>query len=317
MISVNGKDLNFNDKNDPHVKRFMESIEKLRRISGGSIVLDWTESHFAVHKDDKRQREHATEVTVPMTQNFVYKGINERWVYYNDTHDTGKKIKYLPKSYPFKGDLGFNSEAANMELLFFLVFVSPQCEKLPKLLEFQNPAKGTPDYRLLLPELAAADEVALGKKIGMIQYQVYNKLEVEQIRTLAQAFGISGTEKMRENSLKLALVKLATENEESMDRFLNNYNINPSVEFEAVVNLAIEKNLIHKRNQFGRPRWVYKTTDGKIGEEIVPLAKGENDKQALIVLFDYFKGHLIDFDALKERVYPKEYKVPANSEVNQ
>lgn len=318
MLVVNGQELNFQDASNVYTKRFNDSMAALKRVSGGSIVLDWTQRHFVeIEGGPSAQKEHATGVTFGMTQNTIVDGKVEHWTYYEDMRQSGERKKYLPRNYTFNDTTGFNGEDANMELLFFLVFISPFCEKCPKIGKFQNPnpANIPADYRLMLPELDAQHEVELGQKIATVQYKIYNDLDVEQIRVIAQSYGLTGTEKMRENGLKVALVKLVCKDLESIEKFLKDSNVNPGVELTATVHLAIEKNFIVKDNRFGRPKWAHKTLDGKIGEEILALSKGETEKQAINALVDYFKNHPVDYDSLKLKVSPPE-EVKKKTEVN-
>jgi hypothetical protein len=320
MLAVNGKTLLLRDKsmeNDLHVKLVNDCIALVRRKAGKQIVLDWTISYMAENPDDKRMREHAMGFTFPLTTNIIRDGVTEVWTYYREVKTFGQEKKYWPKKERFCDELmGFSSANADMELLFYMVFISPFCEKIPQLATKQNPniKNELPAWKLLLPEEEAASAVELGRKDAMIKHKIYNELKFDELVKLAQSFGVTGTQNMQENSLRVALIRMATIDNESMERFLQDFNINPFVELMADVNVAIEKNIIRIDGRMGKPKWCYTKEGGKCGDVIIDVSGAGSEKAKLSLLVDYFKNHPTDYEMLQSKLKPSPKEV--KSEIN-
>jgi hypothetical protein len=315
MLTVNGKVLLLKDKameNDEHVKIVKKCLDLIKQKAGKQIILDWVNELYTPKENEPHVREHPTGFVIPCTTTVLRDGGTEIWVYSNRPPKmVGTTVKHQPKFYKFLQTTGFNGSNADLELLYYLVFISPFCEKIPSLQQYQNP---NPEhklayYRLLLPELEAQLAVEMGKKTNMIGNKIYNELSFEQLKKLAQGtFEISGTDNMQESTLKVALHRIATSSNENMEKFLMDFNINPFVELKADVMIAIEKRIVAMNRQFGRPKWCYITKEGKMGDAIINVPSGETEDKAKENLVDFYKTHPEDYKNLQEKLAPEPVK---------
>ena len=319
MLSKNGKVLLLSDSSmekDLDVIFVKECIALLKKKAGSQIILDFTENHIS-SAENGRIREQAKGFKFPLSETVLRNGVHEKWIYYTDIKDFGIKIKHYPKYHTFKeAPVGFNGAKADDELLFYMVFIAPYCEKIPQLAEKQNPNpfNKPSSWKVLLPEVEAADIVAMGKKSALIMNKIYNELPVEDIRTLARNFDIPSTSTMKEDQLRVALYRQATKDTDSMERFLRDFNVNPYVELVADVNTAVEKHLIAVDKRFGKRKWAY-VVGGKLSDAIVKdlATAGSNPTKEKEILYDFYKTHPEDYKILQAKLSPeiKEIKSEA------
>jgi hypothetical protein len=300
-------------ENDDHVKYVNECIKLIKDSSGKQIFIDLTEYHRPQKISDPatgfivpniRSR---GSIRIPLNETILRNGTTEQWVYYESVKKFGTVEKFHPRYEDVNDTKTFHGASANYEKMFFMVFISPRCEKvnIKPIRERQNPNpyNKPASFRLLLPEVEAQQAVEFGKKSALVANKIYNELKYPQLRMIASGtFKITGTDTMGENMLRKVVAQKATENPENMELFLRDSNANPYVELMATINRAIEKNLIRKTNQLGRLRFCYNKPDGKMGDEICPIAKGGTPDQERESLYEFYKTRNSDYEFLQKKV---------------
>jgi hypothetical protein len=307
MLAVNDKILNLNDKSDPYVKRVLSAVAKLKELTNGHMRLMYTDLHITPGVDDKRKKEYATVVGVPMTETIYMNGIDEKWTYFENRKTINNDYKYTPRRFPFKGDLSFDQPNFDIGLLFFLVFISPHCEYTEHLNgEFaQNNKPVMKHFRLPMPTFEALKKSEMRRKEGEVSAAIYKNLKIDTLKKVAMAMGVINIDQLTDPQLRNTLYDISTVNEESMDKFFSKLNnsqdeATPAAEEEGIIQLAIDQKVIGLAKAFGRPVWKFKDENGKFTQDIIcEVVPGENEREKLL---NFLKDNLDIMDVIKAKV---------------
>ena len=309
MLAVNGVQID-RTSNDKYAKRVNEALKALYSAANiepkkGRITLSLHSNH--INSSFAGQDSHLLGMKFQPTKTIVVDGQSETWTYYTSKKHFKNEDIYEPKSLDFTSDGLVFSRNTDEDLLFFMVFISDKCEKVPSLAKYQNPEQAMASWKIELPELEARDFYENDRKIQMITNFIYptdEDQDIDKLRVVAKAMGMSGTDNMSIQSLSVQLKRLAVSSVANMDLFLNNMDITPNTETAAVVQSAIEAGIIALDTRFGKKKWSY-TTDGKLGgkeDKICDVLPGQQEKAVIV---KYFMNNPTYFDVLKAKLVPE------------
>jgi len=205
----------------------------------------------------------------------------------------------------FKGaGMRFNVKDKNFNkgLLYFLVYVSPCCEKIPSIAAEQNPTRHTPVYTVDMPEIEAMNVIEVTGKVISIKNKILNDLSDVQLRIFASAQNIPNTEEAPVSVLKTRLMAMVDANPNLVEKFEKDINVNPSVELQATVNRGIEGGIIVLDKRGGRRVWKYRGENGKttFSGDLIYECPGGKDPEVCLV--DFFGSHVPDLEVLKSKL---------------
>ena len=306
MLAVNDIILNLNDKENPYVKRVLAAINKLKELTNNNIRLQYTNLHITENPEDKRKKEYSVAVRVPMTQRIIHDGIDEKWTYFTDRKKFGEEFKYRPRYFEFRGDMLFNDKNSDIGLLYYLVFVCPNCEDIQGLEKsgvYQNTGNAMKHFFVSMPTFDAIKRSEYKRKESQVTNTIYNVMHADAVKTVAMAMGVINVDQLTDPQLRNMLCDIATSNTDTMEKFfskLNEKHETPttSTEEDAVVQVAIDRKIIGLAKAFGRPVWKFKE-DGKFTDEICPVVPGENEKEKL---FNFLKENRDILEVIKTKV---------------
>jgi hypothetical protein len=307
MLAVNDEILNLNDKTNVYVKRVLSAVEKLKEITNNNIRMEYTDIHITNNPDDKRKKEYATLVRIPMSERMFINGIDEKWTYFSDRKRVGENYKYKPRQFEFVGNVAFDSQTLDIGLLFFLAFISPHCETVPHLTgEFaQNPRPATKHFRMPMPTFEAVKKAESRRKEGEISHTIYKTLKIDVIKKIALSMGVINVEQLTDPQLRNTLYDIATVNDDNMEKFFSKINnsedVTKETEDESIIQTAIDNKIIGLSKSFGRPVWKFKAEKGW-GDEICQVVPGESEREKL---FNFLNDNKDIFDVIKTKVNAK------------
>jgi hypothetical protein len=298
MLKVNGKEVVLSDKSCPYAKRVNESIAKLYKMNQGQIRLKYTERHKRYDPEDRRRVEYATAVRFQTEATLIVEGETEHWMWYQTARPLSNgAIEYKPTAYRFTGNELFMEGKSDKTLLYFMVFISPLCQKVGSLKDIQNPEQKAASWFVELPEEEAMERAELQKLTGVIFQKVYGG-NTEDLVLWAKAMGIHGADRMQEMTLKTTLAQIATVDKRSMTLFLEDISVKADLsEFKAAVTDFIETGTIALDGR-GKGKQVWKMReDGKLSKVIVQVEPGEDPN---LVIQRYVIENPRAYDRLKE-----------------
>lgn len=281
MLAVNSKPLDFNDPKCPYVKRVNEAVEKLYGMNMNIIRLSYTERHKRRNPEDPNMVERAVRVRIPTEVTFVYEGVTETWTWYETSKvsSDGRIDNYKPTAKNFLGNETFYKGKSDKTLLYFMVFCTPSCAKIPSLKDMQNPDVKMASWYVELPEIEAMDRAEMDKLAGEIYNRIY-KSDISDAILWAKAMGISGADLMQEMTLRTTLAKIAMISKDNMNKFLETSLNKDIVYIRATITDAMACGLIGMDKRGGRIVWRMKK-DNKFDAELCRVEPG-NDEQKTI-----------------------------------
>ena len=291
-------------KTATYLKEIKEALAMLRLKTGKRIMLDWHDSLKSKDPKDPKKFEVPAAFRLPNFFNVTKKGITQKWVCYEEAvPEEGNKVRYEPRRINLKDTLNFSSANADEMLLYFMVFISPYCEKVadPKFKALQNPNdREKKYYRILMPETESANAAQAGKQNAQISSIIFDKLTEGDMKTILKGtYNVDNVDGMQKNQLSVTLNTLATGSQENRDKFLMDFNINPSVEIKSLVMTAKEKAIIMYDGRPAVKCWKWVDANGKGGEMICKVTGGQKPED---VINDYFKSHEAELNVLKQLI---------------
>ncbi len=181
MLRVNGTDINLLDKDNVYVKHYNECMARLKEVVTGdkkakdlSVTLVYS-SDFQL-KNAHGITTYAQQLNPRLNADIIRKGVREKWIYYTDiTRDQNNREIFLPKYFPLRYSKTFTGDNADWQLAFFLIFISPSCEKIQGLTDLQNNSANS--IKLFKIQNINADDVrvqTINLKKANIIHSVYN-----------------------------------------------------------------------------------------------------------------------------------------------
>lgn len=325
MLKVNDIVIDFAHPSDaaaPYVKLIDKRVDDLIKKTGGNIHLSFS-NHFSQKSElfsksgdsvGQSVTEHATGVQVELSATIYSHGNAEVWQYYENmkegtNSEGGKQIIYRlndgRRRLTFKGEgQRFNVKDKNFNkgLLYFLVYVSPCCEKVPSLSDSMNPEVHVPVYKVEMPEIEAMNVIEITGKVIAIKNKILNDLSDVQLKVFAGAQNIPNTEDMPVSVIKKRLMEMIDSSPSIVEKFEREINVNPAVNLQSIVNSAINGGICVLDKRGGKRLWKYRGENGKTtfsGDLIYDCPGG---KDPAVCLVDFFGSHLNDLEVLKSKL---------------
>lgn len=297
MLKVNGKEINLQDKNCPYAKRVNDAVTKLYRMNQGQIRLKYTERHKRYDPEDRRRVEYANAVRFQTEATLIVNGETEHWMWYQTAKPMSNgSIEYKPTAYRFTGNEIFYENKSDKSLLYFMVFISPRCQKVGSLAELQNEEQKAASWYVELPEEEAMERAELQSLTGKIYQKVYGG-EMNDLVLWAKAMGIIGADRMQEMTLKVTLSQVATVDKKAMLLFLEDVSVKmDKAEFKAAVTDFIETGTIALDRRGNKTVWKMRE-NGRLQTVIANVEPGQDPN---LVIFRHIIEHPNTYDKLKE-----------------
>jgi hypothetical protein len=205
----------------PYVEIILKRLKNLAIKCNNQIHLTLTNAHYQEVPEVNKQkqetghviREYCQAYEVEPIASVIEGGSQQDWRYYNrKTHDGKYVIGKGERRIAFKSEgrrFDFNSPNCDKDLLYFLVYLSPDCEKVPVLNGHQNPQVKQAHYKVEMPEIEAKNFIEVEETVSNVKAAIL-KMDLAELRTFAQSKSIAGTERLNEDRLKAILIRPST-----------------------------------------------------------------------------------------------------------
>ena len=238
-------------------------------------------------KNESRQLSYETSqgVAVRLSHNYRTKeGSLQKWIYYENTVQQEKKTKYFPRNYMLKYHMIFTEQ--DVELLFYLIYISGHCEPLIGLTEQNKLKKRT--YMILNDPTAGAIKAGnMRRAETKVSSMLYDPdiLGEKELRILAKSYYIQDVDNIDELDVlrdRIFKIVLKGSDKDSVEKFLEKANMGNLTKIQAMITEAIDKRVIHIKDQpSGRKAWIFLDVEGKDGALIYETLPQERPKKAL------------------------------------
>jgi len=257
MLAFNNQTLEKLPKGHPFLLDYKEKCELLvakREKYDLRFTIDKVHPRNPFDPDSKE--ESAPGVGLPARVRYAWSGGSGEVQYYNSfTMDKGEPM-FIPNRIDFTGFMLLDVKK-ELDLIFFLIFVSPFIEIIPEWEEHQNLFRRRSHYRLYDHEAVVDSEVKIEELVSQVSTFIYNKdfgIPIQKLRIIASAFSIPGVSFMKDNEVKISLAAkiLAKDsknkyNLELINDFLSNMDTNEMVFINSLIQTAIDHDLIRNR----------------------------------------------------------------------
>ena len=195
-LEVNGKQLDLTldeegkslDGKNPYVKYYYECIGRLHKIFNKNVKLLLNANIHSKFDSYNNVTEYGT-VMWNYAETIQRRGASETWKYYDTKKEAIGKTPavYERKSKYIRGEgIRFNGDNANWEQCFFMIFISPNCEKMEKLEDIQNPKQHVrKDWFVDNLQARINLETRRNEMIGDVARFLYREADDETIRSMA------------------------------------------------------------------------------------------------------------------------------------
>lgn len=244
---------------------------------------------FAYNKRTEESRptkEYAQGVRIKLTSNYQRgDGSLEKWTYYEDekTSREGKHIKYMPRWYELKRVNTFT--ARDKELLFYLVYISGNCESIEGLTG-QNKHKKK-EFMILEDRAREARKVAKARRAqAMVSAFLYDqdKMSEEDIRILAKSYYIPDVDNTREvDILRDSIYNIVVKSNDSdaVEKFMKRTNLDELTKIQALITDCIDKKVIFLKDTIHGKSWRFLDPDARESDVLHEVSPSERPKRSL------------------------------------
>lgn len=299
-LEINGEVLRFSKKDDKFVSLISQMVDDLFKKYGtnNSLILEWNPKFISYAKNERDQRikQFPTQKAISLQNEYssshtVKEGLGHISVRLYETYKMrGDEKIFLPRNFPFKGRLILNRN--DMEQIFFMIFVSPRCQKLddPQLASHQIATKTNvePWYFIYNENRKAKEQIESTALKAKLEYLITTndegvKLSALDATTLATIFGWTYTGKPDETLAKSFLLNKLNKGIEHV-RELNEYFQNPE---RIRLNALIEKSKLSKliglvKEDGGKgQKWAYLNRDGEATDLIIKVPSNQDASKVL------------------------------------
>ena len=273
-IEVNNKLLNLAldtegnpvDVKDPHVKFFYECVKRIHKVVGDKVSLLLTDIHKK-YDNYSNQWEHGTVLWNYM-ETIQRKGISETWKIYDTKKDMGvnKPAVYERRSKLIAGGGLTFAGNNNLEQMFFMVFISPNCEKIENLSDLQNPKDNVRKDWYVDNAIAKIEkETKMNELKADVSHFIYRVADDSTLRSIA-GYGdldITGSSQMDLKELKNAIYNRITNDPKLMAGFKPDKYSEDTQKIRVLLNSLQDENLMQYNKTFRRFEFKENITDLK------------------------------------------------------
>jgi len=224
-----------------------------------------------------------------MTANYRTSDGIQRWTYYESIkydNKTGREI-LMPKRKPIKSGMVLNK--SEVELAFFLVFISGHCELIEGVEGQTQDKKKT--YMVLDDKARKARKEAESRrnefKVSQALYDP-DVLSEDKLRVLAKSYAIDGVDSIESEDLDIVrnqIFAIVTRGSDAkaIEKFLDNINITEHVKVRALVQDAKDARVIFNKKTKHDQAWRWLGADNSEGDIIVgPFRLSEKPTKVLV-----------------------------------
>lgn len=300
------------EKKEPFPNMVREAVDTLFKEYGdrnNRIYIDWDPRFLTTAENEKGVKipQYPTQKMFKPVFNYLSKYTNEnstgeKTIRMFLTYNRKKDITvYKPNSYPITGRMSFTKK--DVELVFFLIFVSPFCEYLPEenLRKFQNTTReGDVWYGLRSAEKSAVKTIEDTQLESKILYRLTtdekdHRMTTAQLELCARKLGVNVGSGMSENVIRQFLINQVRKTENKTELLVINEVISndKSLELWSKVQIAKDKNIIGVYSKQGIGKyWAYVGENDQAGDMIMKLSSKEKQEEQLIDLLQSNKESL-------------------------
>ena len=312
MLLVN--DVKYASLPDDHRFRIIyeEAFKQVKIQFGGTVVLDFPKEKY---KKIPNPNNLGTRLEAPaglvQPSYRVYATPKENFeVRYYETEKVGAggKKRYNPAYLWFRGRTSIDVKT-RFDYLFYLLFVSPNCEKIEgRLGDYQNINRAPNSQYVLFNEKAEAQmELATIRNVSEIQTMITSErlgLIPEKIYNLAAWYGLIDAVKrphidvVRKMLVNYVITKDSVGNYDysRMEEFMNVIDLDDVIATRGLVKEAIEYGIVGLKKNGIKREWCYLTPEGEKRDYLCDGDWDVGHKNALV-------HHLIDHPNVKSDVY--------------
>ena len=208
MLVVDSKKINKSEKDNDFVKIYEQCMSRLLTLGIKNVILE--SPPHKVHINEEGQTEFSGGAWGRYREKFVFKGREYDVIYYETSFpDKHGNEQYRPRKYSFNGQIDTLILDTDADKLFFLVFVSPHCQKMAEIAELQNSVIGKRIFWKVRNEKADSEtSIQTRRNILQIENAIYsqeNGLPFETIKTMARNLGMGRFDGYTETQVRLAL----------------------------------------------------------------------------------------------------------------
>lgn len=227
MLRVNKEDFSALESGNPFLKIFKEAMKALEMLDLPTISIQ--EAKRKESYDAEGNKQHSNGCYITCSQRYQHKGTSYLVEYYESITYDGDREKLLPLNIDFDGTaLELKNEAK--EKVFFILFVDPQCEKIPELDEYQNEIRRMPEYALVQKERDLKQKIAMNREKAELEMILYD-LENDHDRLLDVCYNFNiVTERKKDYELVETLMNIVL-----MKDSKGNFNRDTIERFRSVV----------------------------------------------------------------------------------
>lgn len=212
MIAVNGIPINQLEKDDPALKFYQEALDAIKAMGREKFVLKWHPDKIikADPADPKARDENPGEESFKSIQRFAndkLKGELE-FRYYTTFTGTEGNRNWQPRYVTFK-DTQIKDVKRDMDMIFFMIIVSPYCSIVEPLKEYQNEIRAATSLYILEDKQAEMAKLAdyertVHKAKGLF-WDEESGMSDEQVAEIGKKYDIAGFEDMSSDEKRTVL----------------------------------------------------------------------------------------------------------------
>ena len=182
MLRINGEDLTALQQGHEFLKIYKEAFKALEMLELNAITIQ--EAKRKLSFDAEGNQQHSNGCYITCSQRYQDKGTSYMVEYYESITYEGDKQreKLLPYNINFDGT-AMELRSAPKEMVFFILFVDPQCEKVPELIHYQNEITRLPEFSLVQKERDLKEKIRVNKEKAELEMMLYS-LENDRDRLL-------------------------------------------------------------------------------------------------------------------------------------
>jgi hypothetical protein len=312
-LAVGNKPLSDFPKDDEHVRWYLARIAELKTVIGTQVDIVFSDKHIKPRKEGNQKPRF---FGMWCSESIARKedstgGITETWTYYERIGNDGKFLPYL---YPFNGQKLFDLDGDDVDLLIFMVFISPGCEPLPEL-KHQNPKKtANRHWKINNRKIIDKEEDNFNKKKAELYFTLQG-LPVEVLRSIAEKeFEVQSVNRLNETVLRNTIMQKATATKQTFENLDISKYSSHLTGIKVLMESMIRANLLDydKKKYY----WRYKQDNGAFDESdegkvlFIGTIKEQHDKKETR-LIEHLLEHPEVLEVFRKKLNDKKITVEA------
>lgn len=300
MIAINNELLDI-EKKSPLVKHYLD-CKKIIKGMGKRITLRYPAERITpANPNDPESRESKPQgFDVPMSATMTFDGSQAKITYYDNVINGGTdKKSYKPSYMTFDGYKILDPER-DMDLIYFLLFISPYCAEMPQIIpsfkgermsNFQNPQRKKVWFQVEDRIGDATQEVLIEKRVGLAKVAIFddvNGVKDADITLLGLAWGISNAQQLEPQEIRVAINHKVLRTVRGqydlqvINEFLEDSKMNDKLKIKAKILLAEKLEVIQIDRSGKNHCWKMLDENGEYKTRLCNVAVGMSPHQILV-----------------------------------